>query len=191
MPNAAEHETVIEATRRWLEKSVIGLNLCPFAGTPWRQGRVRFRVSEATGLQQLAEDLADELLALQATDPAARETTLLIHPHVLDDFFDYNDFLDIADGVLEQLELDGTLQVASFHPDYRLPTARPTTRPIAPTGRPTRCFICCEKPASRRRRRAIPIRTRSTSGISRRCGGWAWRSGRRWSMTNDGLGFGV
>ncbi|HKL51872.1 MAG TPA: DUF1415 domain-containing protein [Wenzhouxiangellaceae bacterium] len=125
MPNAAEHETVIEATRRWLEKSVIGLNLCPFAGTPWRQGRVRFRVSEATGLQQLAEDLADELLALQATDPAARETTLLIHPHVLDDFFDYNDFLDIADGVVEQLELDGTLQVASFHPDYRFADSPP------------------------------------------------------------------
>ena len=125
MPNAAEHETVIEATRRWLEKSVIGLNLCPFAGTPWRQGRVRFRVSEATGLQQLAEDLADELLALQATDPAARETTLLIHPQVLDDFLDYNDFLDIADGVVEQLELDDTLQVASFHPDYRFADSPP------------------------------------------------------------------
>ena len=125
MPNAAEQESVVEATRRWLEKAVIGLNLCPFAGQPWRQGRVRLRVSEATSLQSLAQDLADELLALNEADPAERETTLLIHPHVLGDFLDYNDFLDIADGLLEQLELDGILQVASFHPDYQFADCPP------------------------------------------------------------------
>src|SRR6056297_1438880 len=121
----SEHHAVVEATRRWLEKAVIGLNLCPFAGTPWRQGRVRFRVSDATSLQQLAEDLADELQTLNETDPAECETTLLIHPGVLGDFLDYNDFLDIADGLLEQLELDGILQVASFHPDYRFADSAP------------------------------------------------------------------
>ena len=125
MPSAAEHESAVEATRRWLEKAVIGLNLCPFAGQPWCQGRVRLRVSEATSLQSLAQDLADELLALNEADPAERETTLLIHPHVLGDFLDYNDFLDIADGLLEQLELDGILQVASFHPDYQFADSEP------------------------------------------------------------------
>lgn len=119
MTTPAENQPVIDATRRWLENVVIGLNLCPFAGLPWRQGRVRLRVSAASSQQQLAEDLAEELLALQAADPADCETSLLIHPHILDDFLDYNDFLDLADRLLESLELDGILQIASFHPDYQ------------------------------------------------------------------------
>src|SRR6056297_3210587 len=113
------HHEVLEATRRWLERSVIGLNLCPFAASPWREERVRMRVSNATRLQQLADDLADELMALNAAEPVDCETTLLIHPEVLGDFLDYNDFLDIADRRLEELDLDGTIQIASFHPDYR------------------------------------------------------------------------
>jgi len=119
MSESSKNQRVIEATHQWLEKVVIGLNLCPFAGLPWRQGRVRITVSEATQQQQLAQDLADELLTLQASDPAERETTLLIHPHVLGDFLDYNDFLDLADRLLEDLALDGILQIASFHPDYQ------------------------------------------------------------------------
>ncbi len=119
MSESSKNSQVVAATRHWLEKVVIGLNLCPFAGLPWRQGRVRFRVSEAISEQQLAQDLADELLALQAADPAECETTLLIHPHVLGDFLDYNNFLDLADRLLEDLALDGTLQIASFHPDYQ------------------------------------------------------------------------
>jgi len=125
MPNQPEQHDVIEATRHWLEKAVIGLNLCPFAGRPWLQGRVRLRVSDATSLKRLAGDLVDELLALHKADPADCETTLLIHPNVLDDFLDYNDFLDIADELLEDLELDGTLQIASFHPDYRFADSQP------------------------------------------------------------------
>ena len=93
MPNPPAQDAIIEATRRWLEKSVIGLNLCPFAGQPWRQGRIRMQVTDATTLQELAQDLADELLVLQNADPADCETTLLIHPGVLADFLDYNDFL--------------------------------------------------------------------------------------------------
>lgn len=116
-------EAVIEITSRWLEKAVIGLNLCPFAGLPWRQGRVRLRVSDAASEQQLAEHLAEELLALQQAEPGECETTLLIHPHVLGDFLDYNDFLDLADAVLEDLGLDGIFQIASFHPDYRFADA--------------------------------------------------------------------
>lgn len=118
-------EDVIEVTRQWLEKVVIGLNLCPYAAAPWRQGRVRFQLSQARNEQQLAEDLADELLALQATDPLECETTLLIHPQVLGDFLDYNDFLDLADRLLEDLALDGILQIASFHPDYQFADSAP------------------------------------------------------------------
>lgn len=117
--SAPSDQQAIEATRHWLENVVIGLNLCPFAGSPWRQGRVRFKLSEARSQQQLAEDLAEELLALHAADPAECETSLLIHPHILTDFIDYNDFLDLADRLLESLELDGILQIASFHPDYQ------------------------------------------------------------------------
>ena len=125
MSESWENQHIVEATRQWLEKVVIGLNLCPFAALPWRQGRVRFRVSEATGQLQLAEDLAAELLSLQVSDPAECETTLLIHPQVLGDFPDYNDFLELADRLLENLALDGTLQIASFHPDYQFADSQP------------------------------------------------------------------
>lgn len=118
MSEPLDHDRVICATVHWLEAAVIGLNLCPFAGVPWRQGRVRLRVSDARTQQQLAEELVEELLALDAADPTECETTLLVHPGVLGDFGDYNDFLDVADGLLQQLGLEGTLQLASFHPDY-------------------------------------------------------------------------
>ena len=125
MSESSEDQFVVEATRQWLEKVVIGLNLCPFAGSPWRQGRVRVRVSEATCQQQLAQDLAEELLALQAADPADCETTLLIHPRILGEFLEYNDFLELADRLLEDLALDGTIQIASFHPDYQFADSQP------------------------------------------------------------------
>ena len=125
MPDSSQHDLVLEQTRRWLEKVVVGLNLCPFAKTPWREERIRFQVSQATDPQQLAEDLIEELLTLQASDPTERETTLLIHPDVLTDFLDYNDFLDLADRVLEELGLEGSLQIASFHPDYQFADSDP------------------------------------------------------------------
>jgi len=125
MSQSSGNQRVVEDTRQWLEKVVIGLNLCPFAGSPWRDGRIRFVVSEAATQQALAQELADELLALQASDSSQVETTLLIHPHVLGDFFDYNDFLELADRLLEDLGLDGMIQIASFHPDYRFADSDP------------------------------------------------------------------
>ena len=110
---------VVASTRRWVERAVIGLNLCPFARAPFVQQRVRFVVSAARDPQSLQGDLQRELLALHAADPTACETTLLIHPHVLGDFLDFNDFLDVADKTLRELDLDGELQVASFHPHYQ------------------------------------------------------------------------
>ena len=109
----------INATREWLEKAVIGLNLCPFAKAVHLRGQVRFVVSDATDEESLLADLLHELESLYDADAEAVETTLLIHPWVLGDFLDYNQFLDIADAAVSELELDGEIQVASFHPDYR------------------------------------------------------------------------
>jgi hypothetical protein len=114
-----EVDEIIAGTRRWLEKSVIGLNLCPFAGGPYRDNRVYFRVSEERTASALLVDLRRELLDLYAADPVHRETTLLIHPWVLNDFLEYNDFLEACDALVDELGLEGKLQIASFHPDYR------------------------------------------------------------------------
>ena len=122
----ADHSSetsVVVATRQWLEQAVIGLNLCPFARAPYVKGRVRFRVSAATNEDQLVADLAEELGRLAAADVEEIETTLLIHPQVLVDFLDFNDFLEIADATVQALGLEGELQVASFHPDYRFADA--------------------------------------------------------------------
>lgn len=112
-------DPVVEATRDWLEKTVIGLNLCPFAKAVHAAGQIRYVVSSATTTDALARDLAEEMIRLHETDPKTTDTTLLIHPQVLADFFDFNDFLDVADELLEKLGLVGKLQVASFHPRYQ------------------------------------------------------------------------
>jgi hypothetical protein len=102
-----------------VEKSVIGLNLCPFAENPYRGKRVRFYVSEQRSAAGLLDELRSELTRLAAADPEECETTLLIHPWVLADFIEYNDFLGICDEVVAELGLEGVLQVASFHPQYQ------------------------------------------------------------------------
>ena len=98
---------------------MIGLNLCPFAKAVHVSGRVRYRVSAATTVDALLADLGDELNLLARTDADEIDTTLLIHPQVLGDFLDYNDFLDVADAALDALGLADVLQVASFHPQYQ------------------------------------------------------------------------
>ena len=112
-------DRVIAATRNWVEKAVIGLRLCPFAASPYLLGLIRYRVSEQQSPEGLAEELAQELRYLAAADPLQCETSLLIHPHVLGDFLDYNQFLDQADAAVAALDLQGELQVASFHPEYQ------------------------------------------------------------------------
>jgi hypothetical protein len=118
-------DDVIAATRRWLERAVVGLNLCPFAMPVLAAARLRYAVSEARTPDALVDDLVVELQALAAADPADCETTLLIHPRVLADFLDFNDFLDVADAVVAALGLTGVIQVASFHPDYRFAGSAP------------------------------------------------------------------
>lgn len=118
------HE-IITSTRRWLEKSVIGLNLCPFAAAPYRSNRVHFKVSEQTTASGLLEDFKSELMSLDAADPLERETTLLIHPWALTEFIEYNDFLEVCDLAIQELGLEGELQVASFHPQYQFADTLP------------------------------------------------------------------
>ena len=115
---SAESEPV-RRTREWLEKAVIGLNLCPFAKAVHVRAQIRYVVSDASDETALLVDLLHELESLYDADPEQVETTLLIHPHVLGDFLDYNQFLELADAAVSELSLDGEIQVASFHPDYR------------------------------------------------------------------------
>ncbi len=112
-------DPVIALTQQWLERAVIGLNLCPFAKAEHVHGRIRYSVSEATQPTDLLLALENEITSLLAQDPAKTETTLLIAPHMLADFLDYNDFLDEADAVLEHADPDAQLQIASFHPHYQ------------------------------------------------------------------------
>ena len=120
-----EDAPYIEATRTWLDRVVIGLDLCPFARSVHLSNRIRYCVSDARRPEALLEDLARELVALQKADPEACETTLLIHPWVFGDFLDFNDFLDAVDGAIEELGLEGEIQVASFHPDYQFAETQP------------------------------------------------------------------
>jgi hypothetical protein len=118
-------ERVIADTRNWLAKAVIGLKLCPFAAAPFAQERIRYRVSERQSTDELVEELGQELRHLSAADPQLCETSLLIHPYVLNDFGDYNQFLDQADATIDALDLVGELQIASFHPDYQFAGSAP------------------------------------------------------------------
>jgi hypothetical protein len=123
MNPSADH--VIAETRAWVQRAVVGLNLCPFAKAPLVKGEIRFVVCESDDPRQLLDALIVQMRALASADPADVETTLLIHPNALLDFADFNDFLDAADAALEDLGLDGVLQVASFHPQYQFADAAP------------------------------------------------------------------
>jgi len=114
-----DHAAIIANTVVWLEKAVIGLNLCPFAKAVHVKKQIRYVVSDASTPEQLLQELMDELQILSDADPEQIDTTLLIHPYVLEDFLDYNEFLDVADAAVEDMDLAGELQVASFHPQYQ------------------------------------------------------------------------
>lgn len=109
----------LAATREWVERFVVGLNLCPFAGAVAAQGRIRYVLSQAQDIDVLYQDLLGELALLVDADPDAVETTLLVHPWVLQDFEQYLDFLALVEEALEEAGLEGMVQVASFHPDYQ------------------------------------------------------------------------
>lgn len=111
--------------RHWLERAVIGLNLCPFAKAVHVKGQIHYAVSGAATSAELLQDLAAELVALAALDSSVRNTTLLMAPGCLADFLDFNDFLAEADRTLQALSLDGVLQIASFHPHFQFAGTAP------------------------------------------------------------------
>jgi hypothetical protein len=117
--NSIEAQTVIDATRRWICSVVIGLNLCPFAERVFKTGLIRYRVSDVQDASTLLQDLVAELKLLASTPIMSVETTLLIHPFALGDFLDYNDFLGVAEQVVADLDLEGVIQIAGFHPHYQ------------------------------------------------------------------------
>lgn len=122
---AESHDAVIAATRHWLTEAVIGLNLCPFAKAVHVKDQIRYAVSEAVNMEDVLTDLEVELQTLVAADPDTVDTTLLILPHALGDFLDYNDCLFFADRMIRQLRLEGSVQIASFHPAYQFEDSEP------------------------------------------------------------------
>ena len=112
-------DEVLNQTRHWLEKAVIGLNLCPFAKAVYVKNQVRLVVSQARHADDLLEELDSELDRLVNMPAEELDTTLLIHPTLFDDFLDFNDFMEVAEGVLDEHELEGIVQLASFHPKFQ------------------------------------------------------------------------
>ncbi|MDY0273323.1 MAG: DUF1415 domain-containing protein [Advenella sp.] len=121
----SEEAAILGKTKRWVEKAVIGLNLCPFAKSVYVKNQVRIAVTGAETVKELHQVLAQECENLIEADPEVLDTCLLVVPHVFEDFYDFNDFLDIAELTLEELELVGELQIASFHPDYQFADTEP------------------------------------------------------------------
>ena len=115
----------IEETQHWLQQAVIGLNLCPFAKAVHAKAQIRWVLSSATTPEALLKELTGELQHLAAADPQATDTTLIVHPQVLLDFLDFNDFLGVAERALEDLGLQGVLQMASFHPQFQFAGTAP------------------------------------------------------------------
>ena len=115
----------IEESQLWLDKAVIGLNLCPFAKAVQTKGQIRWVLSSATQPTALLIELVKELKHLAQADPEQVDTTLLVHPQALGDFHDFNDFLGVAEEAVSELGLDGVLQVASFHPQFQFADAQP------------------------------------------------------------------
>ncbi|GAB1579657.1 DUF1415 domain-containing protein [Bordetella petrii] len=119
------YQRIIDETRQWVERAVIGLNLCPFAKAVQVKDQVRYAASDATDAEGVLADLEDELLRLSQADPEQLDTTLLILPDALDDFYEFNDFADLSDRLLKRMRLVGVLQVATFHPAFQFADTEP------------------------------------------------------------------
>jgi uncharacterized protein len=117
--------SAIAQTRAWVTRAVVGLNLCPFAKAPLVKGQIRFVLCETDDPRVLLDALREQMQQLWQADAEVLETTLIVHPNVLADFIDFNDFLEAAADALDELDLVGVLQVASFHPDFRFADTDP------------------------------------------------------------------
>jgi hypothetical protein len=119
------YQRIIDETRLWVERAVIGLNLCPFAKAVQVKNQVRYAVSDATDDEGVLTDLETELFLMAETDAEQVDTTLLILPDALGDFYDFNDFEDYTERLLKRMRLVGDLQVATFHPDFQFADTEP------------------------------------------------------------------
>ncbi|MBM3265999.1 MAG: DUF1415 domain-containing protein [candidate division Zixibacteria bacterium] len=118
-------DRIVRETQAWIHRVVVGLNLCPFASGVFDTGKIRYAVTPATAPEALAHALRKELLLLHRTAPEKTETSLLIHPCVLGNFYLYNDFLDTADAIIRKTGMEGIVQIAGFHPGYRFAGTHP------------------------------------------------------------------
>ncbi|HCG7049115.1 TPA: DUF1415 domain-containing protein [Vibrio parahaemolyticus] len=132
MPTSSTQETpntdinaITQQVDQWLNDVVIGLNLCPFAAKPQRNKQIKIFVSEATQEEALLEDILLQLIELSTTEPEKLETTLVVVPNMLQDFWDYNFCIDWVQGLIKQQDWEGIFQVATFHPDYCFGGAAP------------------------------------------------------------------
>ncbi|ARC17451.1 DUF1415 domain-containing protein [Vibrio parahaemolyticus] len=132
MPTCSTQETpntdinaITQQVDQWLNDVVIGLNLCPFAAKPQRNKQIKIFVSEATQEEALLEDILLQLIELSTTEPEKLETTLVVVPNMLQDFWDYNFCIDWVEGLIKQQDWEGIFQVATFHPDYCFGGAAP------------------------------------------------------------------
>jgi len=123
--DSATRDEAVAATQRWLERAVIGLNLCPFAKSVHVKKQIRYAVTGAQTADELLSELEHELQTLAETDPATLDTTLLIHPQAMTDFIDFHFFLAEADAALKNLGFDGVFQIASLHPHYEFAGSEP------------------------------------------------------------------
>ena len=111
-------DTAVADTRRWLERAVVGLNLCPFAKAVLVKQQVHIAVSEADEAKAMLDDFARELDALLALEVRVRDTTLLVLPNGMSDFYSFNDLAGRAERLVRKRGLEGVVQVAHFHPHF-------------------------------------------------------------------------
>lgn len=123
--NTPAAQAVADEVRTWVDRAVIGLNLCPFAKAVQIKGQVRYAVSDAQDAEGVLTDLEDELMLISEADPEAIDTTLLILPEALHDFYDFNDFEELSERLLKRMRLVGDLQVATFHPQFQFAETEP------------------------------------------------------------------
>ena len=124
-PDAIAGEEIVARTQLWLERAVIGLNLCSFAKSVFVKKQVRYALTAASSPDELLAELAHELTLLADTDPAQLDTTLLIHPLAMTDFLDFHFFLGEVDALIRNLGYEGVFQIASLHPQYEFAGSEP------------------------------------------------------------------
>ena len=171
---------VLTQTRHWLERAVIGLNLCPFAKSVYTKEQVHYVVYPGLDGAQLLDILRHEMQALTVCDPHVRETTLVIAPLLCPDFWDFNGLTARAQRVLRKSGLEGVLQIASFHPAYEFADDAPQDMAHYTNRAPYPIFL--GKTRSPAQWPILRRHKRFSNATGRPCERWALRAGMRWNV---------